>query len=103
MREIGKDSPAAAPALSQGLGGDTDAIIRLYLASGPVQRRWGEVMDLGTGEGVEVDRRMGDGRRRREGRKSSKSHVAGSGEAEDVGVFRPLGKSEEELGSSPRR
>jgi hypothetical protein len=26
----------------------------------------GEVMDLGTGEGVEVDRRMGDGRRRRE-------------------------------------
>jgi hypothetical protein len=38
--EIGKqkeDSPAAAPALSQGLGGDTDAIIGINLASGPVQ------------------------------------------------------------------
>lgn len=39
--EIGKDSPAVAPALSQGLGGDTDAIIRFNLASGPVQGRWG--------------------------------------------------------------
>jgi hypothetical protein len=40
--EIGKqeDSPPAA-ALSQGLGGDTDAIIGINLASGPVQGIWG--------------------------------------------------------------
>jgi hypothetical protein len=96
--EIGKqeDSPPVAPALSQGLGGDTDAIIGINLASGPVQ---GDGEDDGLGDldldwrrRVEVDQLMGGmGGEERE-KSSCKSHVAGSGEAEDVGVCRPPGK-----------
>jgi hypothetical protein len=56
--KINSPAAAAAPALSQGLGGETDAILGIKLASGtsPGRGRMGE-MELGLGVGrVEVDR-----------------------------------------------
>lgn len=74
--EAGDDSPPA-PALSQGFGGDTDAIIGFSnLASRP--DRWKEMVWGGEW------RWSDDG----EEGKVVDSHVAGGGEAEDVGVCR---------------
>ena len=93
----GENSPAAAPALSQGLGGETDAILGIKLALGTSPGRWGE-MELGLGGGKSGGGSREDGGEGKEsvGVKLVKAHVAGSGEAEDVGVCRP-GKSSCEM------
>jgi hypothetical protein len=98
-----KDSPAAAPALSQGLGGDTDAIIgnQPCIESSPgKETEGGGGLDDGVGLwdwGWESGggSMMGGGGEEGKSRRlaSRKSHVAGSGEAEDVGVCRRRGRS----------
>lgn len=79
--------PVAAPALSQGLGGDTDAMMGLSgLAWGRDEREskrelkgeggegWGVKMEIEMETETETEEKMGE--------EQNRSHVAGSGAAE---------------------